>query len=156
MVTNKEYEEALYNSDNEMIMNKAATPFIHQLDPDEILECKLIALWGALKLWKPQGGKVFTSFLYQKVYWECLKTVIAKKKQRSFPSADVDNIVSPQPSTYEILDGLADDLQDVLKKKYIYGMTLREIGEEYGCCYEKIRKQIKKAKKQIKILTKGV
>ena len=149
-ITDKVYEEALGNNDNVLIMHKASARFLRQLTKDEIYCCKLMALWQTLRLWKPDKGKKFTSFLYNKVFFECLKLVIKNNKHKFIQSEYIEKVVSPKPTPYEIFDGIPQDIQDLLEKRYIYGMTLREIGNEYGYCYETIRKRLKKAHKYMK------
>ena len=151
-ISNEVYEKALNNRDNVLIMHAASSRFNQQLTPDEIHSCELMALWHALRLWRPDKGKKFTSFLYNKVFYECLRTVVVNRKNYMIQSEFVDKAVSPQPTLYEILDGVPDDISELLEKRYIYGMTLREIGEEYGYCYETIRKRLKKAQKYVKMV----
>jgi len=148
-ITNEEYEKALNNHDNMMIMNSVGSRFLQTLDEDEIHRCKLMALWEALKTWKPERGRKFTAFLYQRVYWECLKSIAYNNKHRTIQIPHIEQCVSPKTSMYELLDGFPHDLQDMLEKRCVHKMTLREIGDEYGCCYETIRKKLKKASKYI-------
>jgi len=150
IVTNEIYEEALKDNDNIMIMHSAGSRFASVLDVDEVYRCKLIALWKALQAWEENLGSKFTGFLYQQVYWECLKNVNRNKKRVEVQADYIDQEVLPDTPLYEILDGLPSDLQDIVEKRYVYNMTLREIGDEYGFSGETIRKRLKKASKHIK------
>jgi RNA polymerase sigma factor (sigma-70 family) len=152
MVSNEEYESALKNKDNIMIMHSAGSSFITVLDEDEIHRCKLIALWEALQAWRPNRGSKFTAFLYQRVYWECLKCVKFNNKNRDVQVEFIDREVLPDTPIEEVLEILPDDLQDIIKKRYVYGMTLREIGDEHGYSYETARKKLKKASNCMKVV----
>ena len=152
MVSNKEYEDALKNRDNIMIMHSAGSNFSHTLDEDEIHRCKLIALWEALQAWKPDRGSKFTVFLYQRVQWECLKSINYNNKHRDVQLDGIDQEILPDTSLDEFLEILPNELRDVIEKRYVYNMTLREIGEEYGYSYENARKKLKKAFKHIKMV----
>jgi len=149
-VSNEEYEKALNNNDNIMIMNSVGAKFTYSIDPDEIYRCKLTALWEALKTWKPDGGRKFTAYLYQRVYWECLKSIKTNTQKHTVQVQYIEKVVAPELSIFELLDGLPQDLQNMMEKRCIHKMTLREIGAEHDCCYETIRKRIKKAAKYIK------
>jgi len=151
-VSNQIYENALNNQDNIMIMHSAGSCFIHALDKDEMYRCKLIALWEALKLWKPDGGSKFTAFLYQRVTWECLKALQYENKHTNVNLDYIDREASPETDMSEMLEILPDDLKGVVEKRYIYRMTLREIGDEYGYSYETARKKLKKASDCIKMV----
>ena len=142
-ISNETYERALKNNDNIMIMYSVTSKFLNILDKDEIKRCKLIGLWKALQKWKSDGGRKFTTFLYQRVYWECLKIIIQKKQNKYIPTEYIDSSVLPKPSISELVEDLPKDLQDIVIKRYIYGMTLREIGKEHNCCYETIRCRLK-------------
>lgn len=148
-VDNKTYEEALNNRDNQMIMHSAGARFIRSLDEDEIHRCKLMALWKALQKWRRDRGNKFTNFLYQQVRWECLKSV---KQQSKFDIQVewVDQEVLPDTPLQEIFDCLPLELRNIVEKRYVYNMTLREIGDECGCCYETVRKKLHEATTCIK------
>ena len=147
-ISNEVYETALKNMDNKLIMDAACSSFKKSIDKDELHRCKLIALWEAMIHWNPEGRK-FTSFLYQKVRWECLK-VVKKQKFHKGVALKTD-VKSHYHTTYmgEIIESLPSDLQDILVKRYTHGMTLREISLIYGFCHETIRRKIHRA---IKIL----
>ena len=150
IISDEEYETALKNKDNQLIMHSVSQRFLGVLDIDEIHRCKLTALWMALQDWNPTGGRKFTSFLYQRTYWECLKSVNKQKKQQLLPL--FDTAVLPKPSFYEIIsDNMPVELVDMLEKRYVYNMSLREIGALHNCCYETVRKKIKLALEDIKI-----
>ena len=143
-----EFEEALKNMDNKLIMEKAVSSFRRTIESDELHRCKLIALWEAMQKWNPEGRK-FTSFLYQKVRWECLKVVQQKKKHPCYPLIR-DEAGYPTSDFNELIEILPDDMQDVLVKRYVYQMTLREISQYYGSCHETVRRKINKALKILK------
>lgn len=150
IISDEAYEEALSNNDNLMIMHSAGSCFLNILDDDEIHRCKLMALWEALKAWNPDKGRKFTAFLYQRVCWECLKSIHYQKRYQTTSIGYLEQEASSDMPVYELLDSLPPDLRNMVEKRYIYRMTLREIGDEYGYCYETIRKRLKKASNCIK------
>ncbi len=143
-ITNEAFEAALKNMDNKLIMEAACSSFRKSIEKDELYRCKLIALWEAMIHWNPSGRK-FTSFLYQKVKWECLKVV---KKQKALKCTPLRmDVKANYGNSYinELIESLPLDLQDILVKRYVHSMTLREISEIYGLCHETIRRRIRKA-----------
>ena len=49
MVTDKNFEKALMDSNNQRIMNKVSGKYINSIDYDELESEKLIVLWECLK-----------------------------------------------------------------------------------------------------------
>jgi len=154
-ISNEEYENALKNNDNLMIMHSAGSCFLNTLDRDEIHRCKLMALWEALKAWRPERGRKFTAFLYQRVCWECLKSIHYQNKHRVVQMETIDPEIQQATPLHELLDGLSTELKDMMEKRYIHRMTLREIGDEYGYCYETVRKRLQKASKYMRTTLKA-
>jgi len=150
MVSNKIYEKALSDQNNVFIMHKAISKFLNILNKDEIVECKLIGLWNALRYWKFEKTVKFTTFLYKQVQWECLRLIGEKEKGKVFTIENVDRVVYGNTSVDEILECLPQNLRELTKKRYIENMTLLELGEYYNCCHETIRKRIHKIQKHIK------
>ena len=149
VITNEEFELALKNMDNRLIMEKACSSFKKSIEREELYRCKLIALWEAMIHWNPEGRK-FTSFLYQKVNWECLKVLQKQKKHRSLPLT-MDTACRPyQYSIDELVEVLPPELQDILVKRFVHRMTLREISQIYGSCHETVRRKIHRAIKILK------
>jgi DNA-directed RNA polymerase specialized sigma24 family protein len=148
IITNDEFNQEWSNINNRLIMEKACSRFKASINKDELHECKLFALWDAMKYWRPKGKK-FTSFLYQKTVWECLKT-IKKKTKDNHVNLCIDKAYTCPLNVSEILEKLPNELKDILVKRYIHRMTLREISIIYQCCHETIRRKIIKAIKILK------
>jgi len=140
IISDIDFENALKNRDNKLIMEKACSSFRKSIDYDELHRCKLIALWEAMKTWNPQKRK-FTSFLYQKVVWECLKTVKKQRKNR-YVGMKFDPPTYNQSNFMEYIEELPEDLKEIIVKRYLCSMTLREISEKHGFCKETIRRRI--------------
>lgn len=148
VISNAEYEAALSTIDNIKIMDAAAAIFRNKLDKDELYRCKLIALWDTLRTWRPTGRK-FTSFLYKKVQWECIRSLKQQSKHKTVPMFSDVSDAPINLDILDILDGLTPDLKDMMHKRYMQSMTLREISQYYDACPETIRRKLLQA---IKIL----
>lgn len=144
-ISNAEFERALNNIDNQKIMNRVVKPFRSLIDKDELHRCKLIALWESMMQWVP-GQRKFSSMLYQKLHWACLGILKDQKRRYNrYRTLEFDPIVRPDIHIVDAMDiftPLLPNLRDIMIKRFIYRMTLREISEIYGCCKETIRRRI--------------
>lgn len=148
VISNEKYEEALVNKDNQLIMDQACSRYRRSMTPDELYRCKLIALWSAMQNWNENGGN-FSSFLYKRVGWECLKTISENKKfNKHFISCLLYDFSDEKNNNCNIdLDKILDvlpekELKDVLIQRFVYNMTLTEIGRRNNFSYETARKRI--------------
>ena len=82
-INDKELLEALSDINNVRIMNKVCSKYRQTIPYDELERCKLISLWQALKAFDPEGGRKFTSFLYNRIDWECKKQIYQILKKYS-------------------------------------------------------------------------
>ncbi len=144
MITNQEFETALKNEDNIKIMKAASRKFRRLLSVDEVYNCSLHGLFNALKVNKL--GIKFTTILYSNVNWACLDYLNKNKVKDDRPaSSSLDIPVDSNWTIDEYVDGLPNDLKNVLKQKYEDNMTLFEIGAANGYSYETARQRINHA-----------
>ena len=155
-VTDKNFKEALENLDNVRIMNKVCSRYRATIPYDEIERCKLIALWQAMEAFDPEGGRKFTSFLYNRIDWECKKQIyqINRVKSRHTFKQDINKVDAN--ADYQVLD--ITELLNKVEPKYrvtIYQrffdrMTMQEIADNNGYSRETARRYINKGLKEIK------
>jgi len=155
MVTDKNFEKTLADSNNQRIMNKVAGKYTNSIDHDELESEKLIVLWECLKTYDPSRGKKFTSFLYQKLDWR-YKKILRERKRRSpvfCDNIDLKNSRDGLDTEKRIIshtDGLPRHLKKVVIQYYLHNMTIEEIGKENLYSRETARRLIKKALSKIK------
>ena len=82
-ITNKVLLEALSDINNIRIMNKVCSKYRNTIPYDELERCKLVSLWQALLAYDPEGGRKFTSFLYNRIDWECKKQIYQINRVKS-------------------------------------------------------------------------
>jgi RNA polymerase sigma factor (sigma-70 family) len=155
MVTDKNFEKALMDSNNQRIMNKVSGKYINSIDYDELESEKLIVLWECLKTYDPERRKKFTSFLYQKLDWRYKKILRERKRRRPLfcDNLDLKNSKDGLDVEKRIVshtDGLPKHLKNVIVQYYLYNMTIEEIGRENLYSRETARRLIKKALDKIK------
>ena len=152
IVSNEVFNKALSNEDYIKIMNKAARSYRNIIATDGLLECKMIALWQALKNFDKSCNVKFTSFLYNSVDWECKRKISKFRKNRL-----VGLNISPEDSSdfesVEIEDCMSKihpRLRKVLYQRFFKNMTMEEIGRENDYSRETARRYINDGLDKIK------
>lgn len=127
------------------IMNAVASRY-RTIDPDQVDSIKLNTLWECAKKYDPERGTKFTSFLYQNLNFAFKNEL--KKKAREFATDTLENS-TPDLSidNTDIFDGIPSEYADLIKQKYIYNMTMKEIGKINGYSRETARRKVAKAVK---------
>ncbi len=144
IISNEEFTEALNNIDNIKIMNKASVSYSKNLK-SRLKECKMIALWEALRDYKSDRNMKFSTYLYYKVRRKCYDTYYTKAERNnnlisiedSFSGSIVD-------STFinDILMSLDKKDAKLIEDKFIYKKTLKEIGIEENVSLQAIKQRL--------------
>ena len=141
----KTFEEALNNIDNIKVMNKVCTKYFAALSADGLYSLKLTTLWKCLNKYDPSKKTKFTTFLYQQLDYAIRNTL--KKKKREFNCRQLEKSIDAVDNIDHVLDGLSDEYTVLIKQKYVYGMTMEEMGRQNGYSRETARRRFKKALK---------
>ena len=141
----KTFEEALNNIDNIKVMNKVCTKYFAALSADDLYSLKLTTLWKCLIKYDPSKKTKFTTFLYQQLDYAIRNTL--KKKKREFNCRQLEKSIDAVDNIDHVLDGLSDEYTVLIKQKYVYGMTMEEMGRQNGYSRETARRRFKKALK---------
>jgi RNA polymerase sigma factor (sigma-70 family) len=154
-VTESEFLEAYKNLDNTRIMNKVCSRYRNTIPHDEIERCKLVALWEAMKAFDPNGGRKFTSFLYNRIDWECKKEIqrINRHKKRTTFFIDGHPEGSHTPdyrnlrnyetvNMEEAIETLVPKYKNILHQRFFERMTMQEIADRNNYSRETARRYI--------------
>ena len=138
------FEEALKNEDLQKIMTKAASRFSNQLDPDELMTCKLNALWKATENHNEAKSKLST-YLFNGVRQQCISAVKFNNKHRKKTQPLHDNLEDHKASG-NVID-LYDEIEslptpDMLKDR-MNNRTIQEVAVKHNCNRETARRKIK-------------
>lgn len=151
MISNSEYEQALKNEDNNNILEKVISKYRDTLDEDDLVHCKLISLWKALKAFDNSRQAKFTSFLYVVTDNYCKSMCKTNNKTVTL------NIDLPSDTTpfYDMID--LDDLLEQIPEyssfvveRYILGMTWDEIAKKNNCNRVYAMKQVNRGIEKMK------
>jgi len=145
------FEEALKSRDLEMIMNKAASKFMSQLDVDELHTCKLNALWKASE-GHEEGRSKFTTYLFNGVRQQCISAIKFNNRHRNKTRPLHDNISDPTASgnlldLYDEIDSLPNG--DMLRDRMLSD-TIEEVAQKHDCNRETVRRKIKNSANLLK------
>tara|TARA_B100000519_G_scaffold146475_1_gene127240 strand:- start:2111 stop:2608 length:498 start_codon:yes stop_codon:yes gene_type:complete len=149
-VTNDEFKEAFKNLDNIRIMNKVCSKYRATIPYEEIERCKMIALWQALKAFDPNGGRKFTSFLYNRIDWECKKQIYEINKSRrikidmplEFSNASTPDDFLELLEIKDVMEKIDKNSQKIIYQRFFQRMTMKEIAKENGYSRETARRNI--------------
>lgn len=155
-ITSQELEAASKNVDYIKIAKSIFRKYPKlKLTADNKKEIFLDALWYSMVNWKPEKS-IFTTYFYQNVWYKLL--VFAKKNHpKAFTNQNFNRISYQDKDLGDELDNITACLHDRFRtpilQKYVYGMTMAEIGEANGYNKDYANKMIKKG---LAILKKSV
>ena len=160
-VTDEELRKALKNEDNINVMNKICMKYVGVIPYEELERCKLVAVWQAIERYDPTRGKCkFTSFLCNRVFWECQKQLYDIKKTKKIPKSDSASCLISEICGYEnkfdpieiseIIEKLDDESKGIIHQRFFESKTAKEIGQENGYGRETARRRIISAIEKLK------
>jgi RNA polymerase sigma factor (sigma-70 family) len=118
-----------------------------------------VGLVNAEKGYDPSSGYQFSTFAYICARREVVKGIKNRTKNKytsieeEVPAKETNgNLDEPDKKQVvgEFLNELTGRSLDILKKRHLKGMTLEEIGNEYGISKERVRQIIESALKKIR------
>lgn len=160
-VSNEEYEAALANQDYSNVTKSIANQYAKCLEPEVIADACADALWRCLQYHREGFNQKFTTSLCRFLHWELRRAY--RKAQKRQPkdkmlSLSVGNIdvevtscdLSKLSAFNDCLSSLTNKQKKVLSEYFLERRSLKEIADNSGECYEKIRKRFKRALERLK------
>ena len=156
----KDFEGYYRDNRIQSLMTKASSSYRNSFTKDELESVKLQWLWNAIRKFdsKKFPNTKFTSYLFNQVVFG-LKIELKKRQKDKFrsmgsfdagqgkfgdPKKDYITSESPRVAKDFIMD-LPSDVKFILEQKYLYNMTMQEIGEANGYSRETARRRINSA-----------
>ena len=135
------------------------------IDLDELDSIKMTILWDCANRYDPSKGAEFTTFLYQQLAFACKNELKKKKNEFNFNNLDTlknmgiktttnrdkaesvsnkirDRSMRSGHEMYDMIDGLPPDIAKVLEQRFVYSMTMNEIGSANGYSRETARRRL--------------
>jgi DNA-directed RNA polymerase specialized sigma subunit len=143
-INNNDYNIAYDNLSNKRIIKYVLYQYRKILDYDTLKSCGLHALWRCLQYHDDKYKRKFTSSLYQFVKWECEREIKSKyKSSKNTINIDCDIIADEKSNLFTYISNILDkESFNLIKLRFIDGMTLDEIGKECGFTKESARQKI--------------
>jgi RNA polymerase sigma factor (sigma-70 family) len=171
-VTDEEFQQALANKDVIRITKAATAKFRGIIPKDDLHNCALHALWRCLGYYIPNKGNKLTTSLWKFIYWECCRELKKIFRNRShnittfstIETKDKLDIADSDADKYdrardlqECIHTLSPANQQLINKYYFERYTMEDIGNQYGCSKETIRKKLQRAVNELrKVCRAGV
>ena len=152
-IGDEEFEEAQKDINNIKILNKVCSKYFKVIPQDELDRCKLIALWEAMKAYDPEKGQKFTSFLYNRIDWECKKQLYdfnKRKRQKYYNEALHFENYSNDVEILDVIQKLHPRLRLVVHQRFFERLTMEEIAERNSYSRETARRYILQALKKLR------
>jgi len=152
IISNELYNIAYNNLDNQRIIKSVLAKYRKQLDDDTLRTCGMHAIWRCLESHDETYSTKFTSSLWRFVNWECKKELQVLARSKFKPQELTD--IAINVDAYNIFDDLSNILNEeevkLIKLRFVEGMTLKEIGKEFGYTKEAARLKLKYTLDQIR------
>lgn len=150
----KNISEAWKNKDVQNIMGKACRKFTNQLNPDEIENAKLNALWKCFLHFDASKNIKFTTYLYKIVFIECLKNNAFNTKYNKKNISTLHNNIAHENNLdtliVDIMDEVANEEDKQLLLEKLQNYTIQEMAEKRPISRETVRKKLKNITTKIK------
>ena len=156
-------KELLENPHINGIIYKVFNRYRRAIDLDELDSIKMTILWDCANRYDPSKGAQFTSFLYQQLTFACMNELKKRKNEfnnienlemlknmgikNTHKSANIsdksrDRSMHSGHEMYDMIDGLPPDIAKVLEQRFVYSMTMNEIGSANGYSRETARRRL--------------
>jgi RNA polymerase sigma factor (sigma-70 family) len=153
IVGDEEFDLAWKDINNIRIINKVCSRYFKIIPGDELHRCKLVALWEALKAYDPEKGQKFTSFLYNRIDWECKKQLYdinKRKRQKKYNEALHFANDQSDLEIEDVIQKLHPSLREVIYQRFFERLTMEEIAERNDYSRETARRYILRALEKLK------
>ena len=131
----KVFEDLVEDPDIVNIMNKVSSKFQNNIDFDDIQSVKLDTLWKCVENYDSTKGAKFTTYLHNQ-----LNYAFRNKLKKKRPEVNLGEL-------HTSVVGSHDYSRDahILEQRYLYNMTMVEIGKANGYSRETARRRLKNA-----------
>lgn len=146
-ISNKDFL-AKYEDSFETI-DSVCRRFRTSLSKDVLRSCGNVGLWKCMKNFDKNKGK-FSSYLYYCVFWECLLAIREIESVTEPLNEDIYYDEKTKQKVEYLLSFLNEKEKRMIKGKFFFMYTLKEIGEQEGFSKQRAGDIIKKAIKKIK------
>lgn len=153
IISNEEFTKFYNDQSIKSILKGASSKYSRYLKADDIRSAKMEGLWKALQKHKKMPQLSLDSLIVRQVQWACCRLIKTYTKE-SKPNIKLSPLIVDNSFNYnkfsEYLDGLDNDIKDILHHRFVDKMTLKEIANKYNCSYQSIFNKITEGVSYIK------
>lgn len=143
----KTFEDLVKDPDIVNIMNKVSSNFQRGIDFDEIQSIRLDTLWKCVNNYDETRGAKFTTYLHSQLNYAFRNWL--KKKRSQINLGELHTSVMDKhdysQDAHDVVNGLPNHISRILEQRYLYNMTMVEIGKANGYSRETARRRLKNA-----------
>lgn len=140
------FDEVLNSQYVKGVLNKVSSFYRNSIDRDDIQSICMNTLWKCVNNFDKDKGAKFTTFLYNQLGFAFKNELKKKRKTLSLDEVGIDYTRTSTPDTMnDLISGLPDKVSKILEQRYIYNMTMVEIGRANGYSRETARRRLKNA-----------
>ena len=143
----KTFEDLVKDPDIVNIMNKVSSNFQRGMDFDEIQSIKLDTLWKCVNNYDISRGAKFTTYLHNQLNYAFRNGLKKKRPQINLGELHTSVVDKHDYSqdAHDVVNGLPNHISRILEQRYLYNMTMVEIGKANGYSRETARRRLKNA-----------
>lgn len=150
----KKMDEAWKSKDIQRIMGKACRKFANQLNPDELENAKLNALWKCFINFDESKNIKFTTYLYKIVFIECLKHNAFNTKYNKYNVNILHHNISHKGNLESLIVDIMDEARNEEERQLLLeklqNYTIQEMADKRPISRETVRKKLKNITKKIR------
>lgn len=144
------YRAALRKAENINILRSVGRRYSKQIDRDELLRCRLMALWRTLQYHEDGRGQAFTTNLYRFMEYECRNCLDGLRRRRPLEVLPADLTTAPAEQTPafevgDLLGALDPDTRELVRLYYLDGWSVADLARKQRRSKEWVRRQLREA-----------
>lgn len=132
------------------IINTVSGKFVNSIDHHDLSSISMCTLHRCIERYDPTKGAKFTSYFYQQLLYAFKNELKKKKPEFSCDTIEKSFDMQSKNEVYEILESIPENMRSIIKQKFYYQMSFKEIAEANGYSRETARRRLNKAMKLCK------
>ena len=143
----KSFEDFVEDPNIVNIMNKVSLRYNRHFHSDDIRSIQLSILWRCVSNYDESKGAKFTTYLHNQLNY-AFKSEL-KKKRPDHHLGDIHPDVRQKENNsievHDLVSGLPNHISRILMQRFLYNMTMVEIGQANGYSRETARRRLRNA-----------
>jgi RNA polymerase sigma factor (sigma-70 family) len=139
-ISEDEFQAAF--QEHQTYVNSLTGSFANALSAEARRACGALAVWEALRAFKPEFGQSFKSSLWRHVQWQCLRAMRDQRHVHSSIEGDIEGSSACTQTTLMLNDYLSilpDRDRRMVEARYIEECTYAEIAKREGYSKQGVR-----------------